>query len=637
MSAHGYLLAISLGPVQDFITASRKTRDLWFGSELLSRCAAAAARALQAAGAQLIYPALSQDEPTGSTPNKLLAILPTGDPKAAARSAEAAARQVLLATLYRVKSTLQGRNADRLVNWELATEQVKTFLEFYAAWVPYDPTKPEPYAAPRERVERLLAGRKALRDFVPAPDLDTFFPRRKELRDRDHKTTGAAKSSLDPGRDTVFQKNGLPLSAGELGPRFDDNDRQRLSIKPGEQLDGVSLLKRLGETQRFVSTARVAMDPFIRRLSQADPAGMEELRRAAQSLEQLGLAERFTATGGLAHYAAFPYDCQLVYGRLEAEERLEGRNEQAAREFESLVAECRKAVKVREIPAYFAVLHADGDKMGKAIDALRTPEAHEAFSQRLARFAAEARRIVARHHGALIYSGGDDVLAFLPLDSALPCADELRRAFAETVNDPNGAAKPVTLSVGLAIGHYGEHLQELVQWSRDAEKAAKDAGRNSLAVALHTRSGGGDPLVVTAAWDKDPVQRWQTWIAWHREDRFPDGAAYELRELARELASAQGSDLLTRRFRRPGPPERELSLVEAEVERILLRKEPRSGRRLTPDQVNVMLRALDTGDAGRLITSLTRLVNELIIARRIADAVEAAGAAGADNGGATHG
>ena len=36
-----------------------------------------------------------------------------------------------------------------------------------------------------------------------------------------------------------------------------------------------------------------------------------------------------------------------------------------------------------------------------------------------------ADRVVREHHGVLIYSGGDDVLAFLPLDQALKCARAL--------------------------------------------------------------------------------------------------------------------------------------------------------------------------------------------------------------------
>jgi len=639
MSAQGYLVAISLGPVQDFIAASRKTRDLWYGSDLLSRCATAAVKALRNDGAQLIYPVLDQREPTGSTPNKLLAILPTGDPEQAVRSAKTAADKVLLDALNRVKAALQGRNAAHLVNWDLATEQTKTFLEFYAAWVPYDPDNPEAYAAQRQRVERLLAGRKALRDFAPAPDLDKYFPLRKQLRDSERKTTGAAKSSLDPGRDTVFQKNGLPISAGAPERKLEEDDRRRLHIKSGEQLDGISLLKRMGGTERFVSTSRVAMDPFIRRLSKERPDKLKELCDKARSLIPFGLAEEFTPTGRLSHYEAFPLDCQVVYGRLVAGERLEDNSqaEQTARDLESLVTDCRKAVGVSEIPAYFAVLLADGDRMGKAIDDLQTPEAHEAFSQRLAQFAGKVQHIVARHFGALVYSGGDDVLAFLPLDTALYCAQDLRQAFAQLVNDPNGATRPVTLSVGLSVGHYGEHLQNLLDWARQAERAAKQAGRNALAVALHTRSGGGESVVVTESWDKDPVQRWKTWIDWHRADQFPDGAAYELRELALELAGLP-PELITAPITSPDGPNGR-SLLEAEVERILWRKEPPSGAKLTESQIQYLLDSIRIAgnDAGGILRGLQHVVNELIIARRIANAVEVAGDTARSLEGVTHG
>ena len=36
-----HLLAVSIGPVQEFIAAARKTRDLWYGSALLSDVARA--------------------------------------------------------------------------------------------------------------------------------------------------------------------------------------------------------------------------------------------------------------------------------------------------------------------------------------------------------------------------------------------------------------------------------------------------------------------------------------------------------------------------------------------------------------------------------------------------------------------
>ena len=40
------LLEIAVGPVQDFIAAARRCRDLWYGSHLLSELSKAAALAL---------------------------------------------------------------------------------------------------------------------------------------------------------------------------------------------------------------------------------------------------------------------------------------------------------------------------------------------------------------------------------------------------------------------------------------------------------------------------------------------------------------------------------------------------------------------------------------------------------------
>ena len=41
-----YLISIGIGPVQDFIASARRSRDLWFGSWLLSELSKAAANAV---------------------------------------------------------------------------------------------------------------------------------------------------------------------------------------------------------------------------------------------------------------------------------------------------------------------------------------------------------------------------------------------------------------------------------------------------------------------------------------------------------------------------------------------------------------------------------------------------------------
>lgn len=67
-----YLLAISVGPVQNFIAAARRTADLTAGSQLLSQIAGEIARFLQQKyEAELIFPAESSDTQL----NKLLCLV----------------------------------------------------------------------------------------------------------------------------------------------------------------------------------------------------------------------------------------------------------------------------------------------------------------------------------------------------------------------------------------------------------------------------------------------------------------------------------------------------------------------------------------------------------------------------------
>lgn len=55
-----YLYVLSIGSVQDFIAAARRTRDLWFGSHLLSEISKAAAKSIAEDGGLLIFPALKK-------------------------------------------------------------------------------------------------------------------------------------------------------------------------------------------------------------------------------------------------------------------------------------------------------------------------------------------------------------------------------------------------------------------------------------------------------------------------------------------------------------------------------------------------------------------------------------------------
>jgi CRISPR-associated protein Cmr2 len=234
-----YLMTIALGPVQEFIAAARRTADLTAGSELLVGLAMHLAEHLT--NADLIFPASTEI----GAPNKLLFTV-QGEPHKVAADAKEQAhaylRQQWDACLQQL-GAVKGCIDEELANWQL-----KNFLEFYAAWVPLNGD----YAAARRRLEQLLAGRKALRDFKQAP----VYPKHP-------------KSPLDPSMDSVFktEAHGDGFSAPA-----DAQQHPKLRLKPRETLDAISLIKRVLGRQWCAFHTRDGLplrrgEPYLKRRS----------------------------------------------------------------------------------------------------------------------------------------------------------------------------------------------------------------------------------------------------------------------------------------------------------------------------------------------------------------------------------
>ena len=91
LTAPRWVLMLAIGPVQGFIAAARRTRDLWYGSTLLSAVATTAARRLQSSyGAELVFPAGLRSPETGelsqvaAASNKVVALVHHADMAAVA-------------------------------------------------------------------------------------------------------------------------------------------------------------------------------------------------------------------------------------------------------------------------------------------------------------------------------------------------------------------------------------------------------------------------------------------------------------------------------------------------------------------------------------------------------------------------
>ncbi len=531
----------NLGPVQDFIATAKRCRDLWFGSWMLSELSKAAARAVAeqpgVGHEALIFPHVADPgdlaaDTSMSVANKIVARLPDG---VAPGEVAGACRRAVASRLRVLRDAALGdihRDTSRHLQRPLADRQIDDLIE--AQWVSV-PFAPERYADARAEAEALLRSAKQTRLWGPVPWPPAHQP----------------KSSLDGLRESVID----PAVHGTA--RGDESMRGRLGLDDGEHLCGVGMLKRHGkrrvpgdpDAHRFFSTPHLAARPLLDRMSKLDAETRQRVeqrwRAYLGALEAEGACLDETVPARWREPILGRHDGQLLYAGRVAE-RLEHLDEVARRRAVTRVLPALHALLDAlgaggDPPPYIAVLVADGDRMGDAIVRRRSPEDHRALSAALDGFARGARQIVEEARGQLIYAGGDDVLAFVPVHRALSCAQELRLRFNKALAEFSEHG-PLTLSVGLGISHFMEPMTQSLAVARRAEKLAK-RDRDSLAVIVDKRSGA--PVCVSGKWDELDVAL-ETLIDLHIRDEVPDKLGHDLEALnhLQATSSAEDRDIL---------------------------------------------------------------------------------------------
>ncbi len=571
------LLKFQLGPVQEFIQAARSTLDLWSGSYLLSWLMARglARLALECGPDAVVFPnlrdqplfdlalkdlwnrvkigektvweeTLGRDFPNGrwvtpNLPNVFLALVPETAAECLARNVEEAIRAEWKTIADSVWEACQAKGL-----WELDTglptgealrqrwsEQVEHFLHLAWSITPIPDSLEDIEAAqtavPAESVRRNYASVKRAAEAIHALGHgdDRYFDEGGRLKN--HGIAWSLAVSLAGWQlDAVRQTRSFPAK------RLPPNDEPRqgrhftkdsLTGREEAVAGGAAWMTAQGELG-----SRFKHDDFL-----SAPSLVKRLWDITFLRERHGLKRpRMSNTRDLA--AGHP-------DRDSADEDPVGDGEH-----------------------YFAVLALDGDDMGKWVAGEKTPRFrtqladydgggalgyfqrpahadqfsefletprplspgyHLQFSESLSNFALRcARPIVEAYKGRLIYAGGDDVLALLPADAALPCARELRHAFcgSELSSDPDhgiqqkapgfltsrddreitgkidpAAENPLpfvvpgpraSASVGIAIAHFKSPLQDAVKAAQAAEKRAKrNPGKDSVAVTVLKRSG----------------------------------------------------------------------------------------------------------------------------------------------------
>lgn len=606
-----YLVEIAFGPVQGFIAAARRSRDLWAGSYLLSEVARAAGQALLNNNATLIYPLATRvgqqnSDQNSNLSNVLLARVSAESGKEVAQligEVQQAARDWLKSTAD--ASYREWGKAKVVLRKDIWDRQVADALETFGAWAEIPPTEigqKSGYRIAYENLKATFAARKNTRNFEP------MF----EFSNRGV-GNGIPKSSLDGLRESV-----LPKERSQFPPRF--------GLSAGEQLDALGCIKRVeGRKERFVALTRLAAHDWLKKLEASE---LTRLINVYEPLVEHELATRAKAE----QFDSFPYDAGLLYEeRLEQElsnypkqnnshetvqndHECSNNNEPINSLLMALKKELAGLQKTYGKPCPYAVMVvADGDRMGMFVDKAQEANQHTSISDAVASFADKVPTIASAHGGISIFNGGEDLTVMFPLSGLLGGARALSDGFRDSMKNVvnkllkgDEDARP-TLRVGAAICHVLEPLGTIRRWGDEAEKVAKgspgsDQQGNALGLVLHVRAGHEIQLRLSFE-NAASFTALSSWIDAYRNNQLPGRLGYDARSIAQSCQ--------LNRY--------ETAVAETEFLRLLRRARESGGDKEISDELVVQLQSrreeLAKSDPNKPSSGLLPLADELILGR----------------------
>ena len=502
---------LSIGPVQGFIAKSRRTRDLWGSSYLLAFLTAHAMRGVAKAGGEIVRPLVDRDplyrwvrsdgtgDPPsmGSLPNHFVAEVTSPDPGAVAKSGVRAMqegwRRVCDAVWDRFVADSVAHGNGTADIWR---RQIEQFWE--VAWT-VEPSQ-GPKSHHRSNGLPFLARRKQWRShrLPPEPgDKCTVMPDFQEL-------SGFVRSV---GRGIRQDKFWNRLRKRTGGP---------INLRDNERLCAIALVKRmfplvsemaLGwkvDGAQWPSTVYMGAVPWIRETAAHAPdvAGDYAAKVKAAAPKTLGRPWMFTRLSNVDAVGDFPrLDANWLHEKylrdthacpLEGEDADEVRSE-LLRALRALHRSSGFSGTLGSPPSFYALLLADGDRLGGLLRELG-PDGPNVVSRALAKFTSEVPSLVRQHDGMAVYAGGDDVLAMLPVESALECAVSLSEHYRQAFRSHSGAGTlppRATLSAAVVFAHIRYPLGQVIEQAhRLLDEVAKDGnGRDSLAASVLKPSG----------------------------------------------------------------------------------------------------------------------------------------------------
>lgn len=508
----------TLGPVQGFVAQARRTRDFWAGSFLLSWLSGVAMAEILRQGGEIDFPAPADGYlewittghgPTeaprqGGIPNRFKAV--------SARVPENFDGKLLADTVRAAWCALAdhvwaGDQLDTIAlpaTREIWQRQHAGFWEI--SWIQTED----------ENASSLLDQRKNWRSHFPVAEAGV----KCMVMDGWQELSGAMR----PGDKPLSAPHGfwyVLRGSGAVGITTD--------LAEGEHLCALAYVKRRfarhfesfeAELPSGLQLAGWRLDSGVPSVSyiaaahwleallaKATPEEVSRIKDAAQAVSAsrnewdsriaclVKAAERWHPSNDKRQLLSL--DGNLFFEHVRDNPGAYGYEVEAVRKLSQELKSFHKAHPDFDAPLspFYAVLLMDGDSLGMHMSEKKN---QQPISTALVQFTGGVPQIVESHNGFLIYAGGDDVLAILPLEDALDCAAAVRRHYLASFK---ASDIPTTISAAIEYAHVKMPLGKVLHDAHDLlDNVAKDgAGRD--AVATRVWKPGGMALEWAQPWE----------------------------------------------------------------------------------------------------------------------------------------
>ena len=523
MSNNTHYFHFTLGPVQGFVSQARRTRDFWAGSFILSWLAAVAIQAVKHQKGNVEFPQPDEDymawligkgkkgtEPTqGSIPNRFKGLVAAVNPDTFKPEQVVDAVQEAwkaLATEVWAQDLGLGSNTPADTIWE---RQISRFWDM--SWV----------ITADKNDSSALDKRKNWRSYCPPDEpgvkcsmMDGWQELSGELSPNRADMNKFWKSVRENGRygmKSDLAENEALCAIAFVKRRFSRHFHNLGKDKPyfmkqGWQLKGWKVPSAVPSV-----TYMAAVHWLEAAMKDAEPAKLHAFHDAAADLTDGEYGEwetRIRCLDTLANEKGF-HRLRSLDGNVFFESALANTNifesdAKAQKVLGALKDVCKSADIAKPSP-FYAILLMDGDSLGSHMS---KTELHYSITQGLADFTNGVPDIVKDNNGFLIYAGGDDVLAILPLEDAIPCAAKLRTHYMscfDGVPRPNDKEPrkviPTTLSGAIEFAHIKTPLGKVLKDAHHLlDEVAKD-GRGRDALAIRVWKPGGLQIEWAQPWE----------------------------------------------------------------------------------------------------------------------------------------